>query len=139
MTFNVNGIGVLVAALAGFVVGGIWYSPMLLGKQYMKEIGRTMADMENWKKHHSLAGAYLQGFLISLVMTYVLAYVLGFTSAVLPVDAARDAFWIWLGFVAPVTASAVTWEGKSWKWWAIVNGQNLIALIVSALVLVLWK
>lgn len=139
MTFNVNGIAVLVAALAGFVVSGLWYSPLILGKQYMKEIGRTMADAKAWSKTHSMAGAYLQGILAMLVMTYVLAYVLGFTQAALPADAARDAFWVWLGFVAPVTASMVTWEGKSWKWWGIINGQNLVALVVSALILVLWK
>ena len=38
---GVNLIGILVATLIGMVLGAIWYSPMLFGKQWMKSIGKT--------------------------------------------------------------------------------------------------
>jgi hypothetical protein len=38
--FAVNWLAVLLAALAGFVVGGIWYGP-IMGKRWMGAVGLT--------------------------------------------------------------------------------------------------
>ena len=43
---DVNWLAVVLAALAGFVVGGIWYGP-LMGKSWMAAVGKTEDDLKN--------------------------------------------------------------------------------------------
>jgi hypothetical protein len=33
----------------------------------------------------------------------------------------------------------VIWEGKSWKLWLINNGYNLVFLMISGIILTLWR
>ena len=37
---------VIVTALIGYIIGALWYSPLLFGKQWMKLTGKTDADVE---------------------------------------------------------------------------------------------
>lgn len=70
---DVNWIAVLVAALASFVLGGLWYSPILLGKQWMRLAGITE---ETLKKGHP--GVIFGGsFVLALVASAVFAMFLG--------------------------------------------------------------
>jgi hypothetical protein len=44
---DVNWLSVIVAALLAFAVGGLWYSPVLFSKVWMKELKLSEADMKN--------------------------------------------------------------------------------------------
>ena len=39
--FGLNIIGIIAATFIGMVVGALWYSPLLFGKQWMECIGKT--------------------------------------------------------------------------------------------------
>jgi len=39
--FGLNILGIIVATFIGMVLGAIWYSPFLFGKQWMECIGKT--------------------------------------------------------------------------------------------------
>lgn len=43
---NINWWAVVVAALASYVVGGIWYAPPVLGNRWMKLLGLKKKDMQ---------------------------------------------------------------------------------------------
>lgn len=45
-TESVNIWAILVAALASFLIGGMWYSPALFGKVWMRANGFTEADLQ---------------------------------------------------------------------------------------------
>ena len=38
---DLNWLAILVAAIAAFVLGGIWYSPKLFGTAWMQDVGLT--------------------------------------------------------------------------------------------------
>lgn len=42
---DVNWIAVVVATLAGFVVGGAWYHPRVVGRVWMRQVGITEQDI----------------------------------------------------------------------------------------------
>ena len=42
---DVNWLAVVLAALGGFVVGGIWYGPVM-GKSWMAAVGKTEDDLK---------------------------------------------------------------------------------------------
>ena len=53
---NINWLAVLVAGISAFVVGGIWYSPGLFGKAWMKQNSLTEDESNNPVKEEHLAG-----------------------------------------------------------------------------------
>lgn len=38
MEMSVNWFAVIVAAVGSFILGGLWYSPMLFSKRWQKEV-----------------------------------------------------------------------------------------------------
>src|SRR3546814_656433 len=67
--FAVNWLGVVLAALAGFVVGGIWYGPVM-GKKWMGAVGLTEEDA----KSANMGMVYGCAFAFSLLSSWVLAH-----------------------------------------------------------------
>ena len=47
MDVQLNIWAVLVAALSTFLIGGLWYSPAVFGKAWMKENGFTEESLKN--------------------------------------------------------------------------------------------
>ena len=66
---KINYLAVLVAALSTFLLGGLWYSPMLFGKAWMRTNKFTDADLQTFSK----ARMFGWSFVFSLVMALNLA------------------------------------------------------------------
>ncbi|MEK7613011.1 MAG: DUF1761 domain-containing protein [Patescibacteria group bacterium] len=129
-----NYLAVLVAALAAFGVGALWYS-FLFQKPWMELMGFDADSMRSMP----LTGTQAMGigFVTTLVMVYVLAI---FVSVAPNVQGALMlAFWLWLGFTATVQIGSFLWEGKPIKLFLINASQTLVAMLVAALILVLWR
>jgi hypothetical protein len=67
--FDVNWITIVVAAVMGFVVGGIWYGP-IMGKRWMGAVGLTEDDI----KEGNMAAIYGGAFAFSLLASWTLAH-----------------------------------------------------------------
>lgn len=140
---SVNYLAVLVAAIAAFVLGGLWYGPVF-GKQWMALMGMTKEKMEA-EKSKGVAKSYILMFIGSLVMAYILSYVV---MAMAPYLAAMGTIGalagleigicMWLGFVAPVTMGSVLWEGRPWKLWFLNAGYYVVSLAVMGAILAVW-
>lgn len=89
MDFNqINWAAVAVAAVSNFMLGGLWYSPVLFGKAWQKENG---LDDESLKKGSGRVFGF--AFLWSVVMSFNLAMFLA--------DEKTDAIWgMSAGFLA---------------------------------------
>lgn len=70
---EVNLIAVAVAAVSAFILGGLWYSPALFGKAWLRLIGQT----EESQKSGSMAKIFGGAFLLNLVSAWVFAMFLG--------------------------------------------------------------
>lgn len=51
---------------------------------------------------------------------------------------AQVGFWIWLGFIAASSLSAVLWEGKKPVIYYIYNSYMLLSLLVFGGMLAVW-
>ena len=76
--FQPDFVAVLVAALAGFVVGGAWYSPLLLGELWMRESGVTQEQIDASNKGRTFAIT----FVALLIMSYCLEMFIGPTTEI---------------------------------------------------------
>lgn len=136
MEADVNYVAVLVAAIASMVVGGLWYGA-LFKKQWMSLMGYTPDSMKGMKM--TANKAYALQFVASLVMACVLSRLISSTGGVGVSAGVTLGFWIWLGFIAPVTLGAVLWENRPWKLWFINTSHYLVMLVVMGAILAVWK
>ena len=72
-SIHLNHLAVIVAAISSFLVGGLYYSPALLGKPWMKVNGFTPESLEGGNP----VKIFVPAFLLSLIIAYNLAIFLG--------------------------------------------------------------
>jgi hypothetical protein len=135
----INYWSVVVSAVACMVLGYLWYGP-LFGKQWQQLMGSNNMEAARKKSAHN---GYVISFIGCLVMAFILAHSLVYAASYLGVEGVAaglvGSFWIWLGFVVPVTLSGVLWEGKSWKLWALNGAHYLAQLLIMGAILSTWR
>jgi hypothetical protein len=70
---GINVWAVIAAAVAAFLIGGLWYSPVLFAKSWQKEVGLSDETLENG----NMALIFGVGFLLALLAAFVFAMFLG--------------------------------------------------------------
>ena len=139
MDVPVNYVSVFAAAIAAMGLGFLWYGP-IFGKQWKYLMGLTDESMKQTTltPGQAMAG----GFVMTLIMAYVLAHALIFASTYLRASGISAGlmagFWNWLGFVVPVTAGTYLWEGKPLKLWGLNASYYLASLLIMGGILALW-
>lgn len=131
----INYWAVIASVVASMIIGFLWYGP-LFSKAWMKEVGKSEADM---KKTDSMGSMYALTTLAALVEAYVLAHFIGFVGADTIALGAATGFWAWFGFVATSFLSMSLFEGRSWKLYFINVGYHLVVLLVMGVILSGWR
>ena len=93
---GIDHVAVVVAAVAGFAVGMLWYG--LLGLRWMAALGKTKEELLPGDKPPVATMAVT--FAAELVMAWMLAGVMGHMDQVTITGGLVSAFFVWLGFVA---------------------------------------
>lgn len=137
---EVNMIAILVAALASFVLGWLWYSPLLFGSMWMKEMGVSKEQMEKGKEDmkKKMPVVMLAGFVSQLVIAYVLAHVIAMGMLAEIGSGVSSGFWMWLGFVATIQLGMILWEGRTLKYYLINVVYWLVGLLAMAAIITYW-
>ena len=135
---NINFLAVLVAALASYFLGILWYSPLLFGGLWLK---LCAVDKKKLKKEKAKGTGrmYIISLLSNLVRSYVLAYVIVLAGITSLAAGLQLSFWLWLGFSATLTLGGVIWESRSIQLFILNNTYNLTALMIASSILISWK
>jgi hypothetical protein len=135
---HINMVAILVAVVANFILGFIWYTP-LFGKAWARELGM---DTSTKPPGSELAKGMIFMVVGNFLMAYVFAhnmaawsYVPGANTMSPIATILNSAFFTWLGFYLPVDIGVVAWEKKSWKLFGINTGYHLAMLLVAATIL----
>ena len=117
----VNWLAVIIAAVAGVVIGFIWYMPAVFGRRWAAEGGIELPA----------AGSVNPIiYLVSVLQALIQAYVVGlFAGGAGIVNGAIIGFVLWL-LIAAATYSAVLYERRSATYWAINAGYSLVSCLV---------
>ncbi len=132
----VNFLAVLVAALASFALGALWYSPALFAKQWMKAHGLTQAKVKAMQK--DAAKAYGVTFACQLVLAYALAVLISMLHVVALLTGLKLGILCWVGFAATLGLMAHMYSGKALAAWLIDAGYQLIYILLMAAILTAW-
>ena len=127
---------VLSADIRWVLIGLVWYQPRVFGTTWIRAANLAPEAIESGKKKMPLLA--FVGLLASMLVAWVMNE-LGVKVGIFDwVGAVVDlAFWLWLGFVAPVLLGSFLWERKPFTYYAINAGYWLVSFIVMALILTL--
>jgi hypothetical protein len=133
---GINYIAVIVATIAGFAVGAVWYS-FLFQKPWMAAIGMTEADMKARAGGGgpSLVPLLAGNVLGNLVMAVVLSALIHSLAAASFGAALGVAFLVWLGFVITVMGVNNSFSGRKPALTAIDGGHWLVVLLFMGAIL----
>lgn len=124
---------VLVAAVSTFLIGGLWYSPAVFGKAWMRENGFTEEGMKN----SNMLKIFGLAFFLAFIASINLAMFMG------PEDnIGMGAFWGFLagfGWVATFVGTHYLFERRSFTLFLINAGYSIVALTVMGVILAAWK
>lgn len=126
---SINFLAVLVSAVAAMIWGGLWYSPALCLKPWLKFSGIEQA------KPHSVK-TYLLSFALMLIAALVFAFFLGTNP---PLGQS-----ILIGFVSGFAWSATSFginyafSGRSFYLWLIDAGYHVGQFTLYGLILGAW-
>ena len=131
----INYIAVIVATLVSFALGAVWYSPVLFGNQWMKLNGFTKSDM----KKADMTKGMIVSLLGSLLASFVLARLFMMLEVTAIGMALHSALGIWIAFIVPMQLSRVFYEKGKIGLFYIHTFYSLTLLLVTALILVVWR
>lgn len=138
-TLGINYVAVLVATVANFIFGFLWYTP-LFGKAWAREMGIDV-------NRKPTGGEMAKGLTIMVIGNFLMAFVFAHNNAAwtfvpgmdqmgVAGSIANAAGFTWLGFYLPTDLSVVAWEGKSWKLFFINTGYHFFMLLIAAIILI---
>ncbi len=128
-----NYAAVVGAALLSFALGGLWYSPLMFSKSWMRESGLT----EEQARKPPLARIFGLSALASLVMAFNLAAFIGAKASLsfgLFAGAAAG-----IGWVAMSLGVIYLFEQRSLKLWLINSGYQVLAYTLMGGLIGVWK
>jgi Protein of unknown function (DUF1761) len=134
---KINYLAVLVAAIAHFLVGGLWYG-LIFGNKFIELIGwspEKLREVESQNATKEMVLAFLLGTLLVLVMAHFMHY----TKARTAFDGIQTALLLWLGFVATTQFATVMFEERNLGLYLLNIGYQLVGCLIAGVILALWR
>jgi hypothetical protein len=133
---HLNHWAILVSGIAIFMIGGLWYSPVLFAKPWVRLMGKTEEEM---RAKAGGAGSFVAVFFCGLLTAAAMAMVLAHVGTVTLSGAVVVAVVCWLGFAGATSFGSALFSAQPLALWAINSGYNLVAFVVAAIILTLWR
>jgi hypothetical protein len=134
MFANVSVWGWVLGGLSAIVVGMIWYSPFLFGKQWGKALGVSEKQMNEGR-----AKVMPVLILVSLLTAYILSiftvYFMRYTSKGAMMSGFDTAVLVWLGFAGTALVAHDVFDPRPKSKLYINLGNRLVTLVVMGLII----
>lgn len=130
----INWLAVIVAAILPFLLGGLWYSPALFGKAWMRE--------NQFTDEAQLGGNQGKIFGLSFVFFLIMSANLAAFLATPETDlmfGLLAGFLAGFGWVALGIAVVALFERRSWMYIFINGGYMIVAFLLMGAVLGAWR
>jgi hypothetical protein len=131
---GINYVAVVIAAAVAFVVGAVWYTPLLFGNAYLALRGLDPTSANRRPPVGEMVGEFFR----YLVIAYVLARFVARLEVGGWMEALQLGLWLWFGFQGMLILGAVLHEGMPLKLYAIHAGDALAKTLFMAVILGAW-
>jgi hypothetical protein len=133
MDIQFNYAAVITAAILAFAVGGLWYSPVLFSRTWMREAGVD----EDLLRQRNMGVVFGLTLVCNLVAAFNLAAFIGPKGSLSFGTLAGLATG--LGWVAMALAVIYLFERRSLKLWLVNAGYQVVAFTLMGAVIGVWR
>ncbi len=135
---TINLVPVIVAGVINMILGALWYSPLVIGKLWMRSMGKTEEQVKEGFSSASMGMTYVVNTIASLVFAYVLAHIIKFASLSTFAQGVNVGFWVWLGFVVTTVVPGYMYESRPKMLYFLFIIYQLISITIMGGVLAIW-
>lgn len=133
---HINYLAVVVAAVAAFAIGGLWYSPVLFAKQWVKAHGLTEEQLKERQK--GAGKSYAIAIVCQILIGLAIAVLVGYLHLGVCVQGLKLALLIWAGLAFPLGLMATMFTDKKLAVFCIDTGYQLVYLLVMGAIITVW-
>jgi hypothetical protein len=130
---NINWLAVIVAGVAGWLVGAVWYN--VLSKQWLAAQGKTMETAKQQAAGQSLPVLLIVVFVANLIMAVMLYGIMTHVGPFTIRAGLISGALCWLGFVATTVTANYAFQGRKPMLTVIDGGYWLVVLLVIGAIL----
>jgi Protein of unknown function (DUF1761) len=131
-----SNLAILVAAVVAWLIGALWYSPVMFAKAWVNAHGYTPEQVAAMRVTQ---GKVIASILVAMIlMAAVLQIFLNHLGATSLRTGMGWAFHAWLGFALPLGFIAHLYSHKRITAWLIDLGYQLVYLVVMGAILGAW-
>jgi hypothetical protein len=130
---GINYLAVLVAAVASWLAGAVWY--MALAKPWMAAIGITPEQIHERRKGPGAVLPFVYALVANVIIAWVLGGLLGHLGQVTLRNGALSGLFCWGGFVFPTMLVNNRFAMRSPKLLIIDGGYWLVVLVLSGAII----
>lgn len=131
---KLNWLAIFAATVAAFVLGGLWYSPLLFHKGWMRANGFTEKDLEGANQ----AKIFGVAFIFTFLMAFNLAMFLNDDKTTMAWGATAG-FLAGFGWAALGLGIVALFERRPWSYTLINGGYLTLALVVMGAIIGGWR
>jgi hypothetical protein len=135
--FHPNYLAILLAVVATFAIGALWYSPFLFGNMWVRAHGYSGERIERMKK--AAPRAYGISFVAFLVLGVVMAFFAWRVGVGSALGGAKLGLALWAGFAATIGLTAWVYSDKPLSTYVIDAGYQLVYFLVMGSILGAWR
>jgi uncharacterized membrane protein len=133
MEMSVNWFAVVVSTVSAFILGGLWYSPLLFSKRWQKEVNLNDETLQKANMPKIFGTAFIFQFIIAINLAFFLADP-SITWSTGLLYGTLTGVWIFCGM-----GTAYMFAQKSWSLILIDGLYQVIALALMGLILGIWR
>ncbi len=130
---SLNWLAVIVATLVYFILGAIWYSPILFGNVWMKLRNLSKETMDDPNPI-----IYLYSFILQFIAVLSLALFMTAMDIESAGNGSLIGFGAGAGFVFTLAGTTGIFSDVPLKLHFLDNGYHVVGLVLAGLVLGLW-
>ena len=135
---NLNLVPVIIAGVINMVIGALWYSPLVIGKLWMRSMGKTEEELKQGFSSAVMGLTYVVNTIASLVFAYVLAHLVKFSMVNTFSQGVMIGFWVWLGFVVTTVIPGYMYESRPKMLYFLFIIYQLISITLMGGFLAIW-
>ena len=132
---GINFLAVAVAGLVSFGLGALWYSPLLFGRRWQKELGYT----DEYLKKANMVQIFGTSFVMMLVMALGLAWLMKYSPEISPVSGLVFGLTVGMLFSATSIAINYLYQRKSLVLWLIDTAYQVLFMGISGAIIGAWQ
>ncbi len=129
---DVNWLAVLVATIVAFMLGGLWYSKVLFGNTWMKEIGLTEEAINN----ANMPRTFGTTFVLQLIAAVAMSALIGNDGSWL--TGLQTGLWVGLFWIATAYGVTYLFEQRTFRLWLINAGYYVVLYAVMGTIIGAW-